>query len=234
MRKSLYDSSIWKTAPTKLAILIPCRDTVYSLFTSCLVEMIKTCTMAGIDTHVLYDASTILLNQRENLAKEAIKINSDYMLWLDSDMLFPSTTAMRMIAHNKSVVAVNYMKRSIPLNSVAYETRDNWDEWLPLVSEENLVPVEGVGMGCMLIKTKILEEIERPFFSFEYKDESWHGEDFYFQEKLRNVGHEILIDMNLSRQIRHIGQWAFGPSLGTNEEQIVKRRKKTIKGSGGE
>jgi hypothetical protein len=68
-----------------------------------------------------------------------------------------------------------------------------------------------------------LGQIEKPWFAFEYKDESWHGEDFYFQEKLRSIGHEIFIDMNLSRQIRHVGQWAFGPELGTNKEQMVKR-----------
>jgi hypothetical protein len=223
MRKNIYEATAWKTRPIKLAVLVPCRESVYSLFSSCLVEMVKTCTMAGIDTHVIYDASTILLNQRENLANQAVFMKAEYMLWLDSDMLFPSTTAMRMIAHNKSVVAANYMKRSVPLNSVAYEQRGDWDNWLPLMSEEGLVTVEGVGMGCMMIKTDILKEIEKPWFAFEYKDESWHGEDFYFQEKLRAAGHEILIDMNLSRQIRHVGQWAFGPSLGTNEEQMQKR-----------
>jgi hypothetical protein len=229
MRKNIYDASAWKTKPVKLAILVPCRDTVLSLFTSCLVEMVKTCTMAGIDTHVIYDASTILLNQRENLANQSVKIGADYMMWVDSDMVFPSTTAMRMMNHNKSIVAANYMKRSVPLNSVAYEERTDWDNWLPLVPNEELIPVQGVGMGCMMVKTEILDEIPRPWFAFEYKDNSWHGEDFYFQEKLRNAGHEIFIDMNLSRQIRHIGQWAFGPKLGTNEEQIVKRVNKKVK-----
>ena len=229
MRKNIYEATAWKSRPTKLAVLVPCRDTTYSLFTSCLVELVKTCTMAGIDTHVIYDASSILLNQRENLANQAVEINADYMLWLDSDMLFPSTTAMRMMGHNKNVVAANYMKRSVPLNSVAYESRGDWDNWLPLMSEEDLVSVEGVGMGCMMIKTEILKEIEKPWFAFEYKDNSWHGEDFYFQEKLRNAGHEIFIDMNLSNQIRHVGQWAFGPNLGTNQEQIVKRVNKKVK-----
>jgi hypothetical protein len=223
MRKNIYEATAWKSRPTKLAILVPCRETVYSLFTSCLVEMVKTCVIAGVDTHVIYDSSTILLNQRENLANQAIDINADYMLWLDSDMMFPSTTAMRMMAHDRSIVAANYMKRSVPLNSVAYEQRGDWDNWLPLMSEEGLVSVEGVGMGCMLMKTELLGQIEKPWFAFEYKDESWHGEDFYFQEKLRSIGHEIFIDMNLSRQIRHVGQWAFGPGLGTNEEQMVKR-----------
>ena len=226
MRKNIYDATIWKTKPTKLAILVPCRDTIYSLFAASLTELVKTCTIAGIDTHVIYDSSTILLNQRENLANEAVKIKADYALWLDSDMMFPSTTAMRLMSHNKDIVAANYMKRSVPLTTVAYTERGDWDNWLPLESQEDLEVVEGIGMGCMLMKVSILEYIERPWFAFEYKDESWHGEDFYFQKQLQNAGHQIFVDMNLSRQIRHIGQWAFGHTIGTNQEQIIKKQLK--------
>ena len=56
----------------------------------------------------------------------------------------------------------------------------------------------------------------------------WHGEDFYFQGKLRKAGYKILVDMNLSFQVRHVGQWAFGPSIGTNEEQRIKREVKKM------
>jgi len=228
MNRNIFDVSVWKAHSIKLAILVPCRDTVHSLFTMSLTELVKTCVLAGIDTHVTYDASTILLNQRESLAKKAVEIKSDYMLWLDSDMMFPSTTAMRLMGHNKDIVAANYMKRSVPLTTVAYPTLEEWDSWLPLESQEELEIVEGVGMGCMLMKTSLLSTIENPWFEFEWKDGSWHGEDFNFQKKLRESGHQIFIDMNLSRQVRHIGQWAFGPNIGSNQEQIIKR--KSIKG----
>jgi hypothetical protein len=228
MRKNIFDSSVWKTRPTKLAVLVPCRDTVHSLFAASLTELVKTCVMAGIDTHVIYDSSTILLNQRETLANKGVEINADYLLWLDSDMMFPSTTAMRLMGHNKDIVAANYMKRSVPLTTVAYTERGDWDNWLPLESQEDLEIVEGIGMGVMLMKTAILQDVERPLFAFEYTDNSWHGEDFYFQRKLQAAGHKIHVDMNLSRQIRHVGNWAFGPSIGTNDDQIQKRRIKKV------
>lgn len=229
MSKNIYDLSIWKAKPTKLAVLIPCRESVPSLFTASLVELVKTTTMAGIDIHVIYDQSTILLSQREKLAKQALNLKADYALWLDSDMMFPSTTAMRLMGHNKDIVCSNYMKRSVPLQTVAYPERGNWEEWLPLEHDGELQEVEGIGMGCMMMKTEVLKNIEPPFFSFEYKDGEWHGEDFYFQQKLRDAGHKILVDMNLSTQVRHIGQWAFGPSIGVNDEQIVKRHIKKVK-----
>ena len=227
--KNIYDMSVWKTRPTKLAILVPCRESMYSLFTASLVELVKTTTMAGIDVHVIYDQSTILLSQREKLAKQALAINSDYALWLDSDMMFPSTTAMRLMGHNVDIVCSNYMKRSVPLQTVAYPERGNWENWLPLEGDQELQEVEGVGMGCMLMKTEILKKIPRPYFNFEFYDGDWHGEDFYFQGKLRKAGYKILVDMNLSFQVRHIGQWAFGPSIGTNEEQRIKRNEEKLK-----
>lgn len=229
MSHNIFTASAWKARSAKLLILIPCRDTVHSLFTMSLTELVKTCVLAGIDTHVTYDTSTILLNQRERLAEKAMETKSDYMLWLDSDMMFPSTTALRLMSHNKDIVAANYMKRSVPLTTVAYPKLEDWDNWLPLESQEELEVVEGIGMGCMMMKTSILHKIQKPWFEFQWENNSWHGEDFYFQKKLRAEGYQIFVDMNLSRQVRHIGQWAFGPSIGTNEEQIVKR--KTIKGS---
>jgi len=221
--KNIYDLTIWQTRPTKLAILVPCRESIYSLFTASLVELVKTTTMAGIDVHVIYDQSTILLSQREKLARNALEIKADYALWLDSDMMFPSTTAMRLMGHNVDIVCSNYMKRSVPLQTVAYPERGNWENWLPLEGDQELQEVEGVGMGCMMMKTEVLTKINRPYFNFEFKDGEWHGEDFYFQNKLRNAGYKILVDMNLSLQVRHVGQWAFGPTLGVNEEQRVKR-----------
>jgi len=226
MSKNIYDLSAWRAKLTKLAILVPCREYVYSLFTAALTELVKTTTMAGIDVHVVYDQSTILLSQRERLAKQALAMKADYCLWLDSDMMFPSTTAMRLMAHNKDIVCGNYMKRSVPLQTVAYTERGNWSEWLPLESQEELEEVEGIGMGCVMMKTEIMKNIEPPFFNFEYYDNDWHGEDFYFQQKLRDDGYKILVDMNLSRQIRHVGQWAFGPSIHANDERIIERHAK--------
>jgi len=229
MRQNLYDLSIWRSRATKLAVLVPCRETIYTVFSASLNGLVKTCTQVGMDVHVIYDSSTILLNQRENLAKQALSINADYMLWLDSDMVFPHSTALRLMAHNKDVVGANYMKRANPLTTVAYTELGQWDSWVPLHSQEELEVVEGVGMGCMLMKTEVLQHIEKPWFSFEYRDESWHGEDFYFQKKLQEKNIKIHIDMNLSRQIRHIGQWAYGPSISTNSEQITKRMTARVK-----
>jgi hypothetical protein len=212
MSKSIQNSSIWNSKPTKLAILVPTRDTVHSQFAYCLAQLIKTTSEVGIDTYLFFDSSTILLNQREKLIENAKDIKCDYVLWLDSDMMFPSTTALRLLAHDKDIVACNYMKRSKPLKTVAYTDLTNWDSWLPLEPKDDLIKVEGVGMGCMLMKTEIFSSLQKPYFEFTYKGDTqdWYGEDFMLLTKLRINGYSVYIDTILSMDIKHLGIYAFG------------------------
>jgi len=195
-----------------MAILVPTRDTVHSQFAYCLAQLIKTTSEVGIDTYLFFDSSTILLNQREKLIENAKDIKCDYVLWLDSDMMFPSTTALRLLAHNKDIVACNYMKRSKPLKTVAYTDLRNWDSWLPLEPKDDLIKVEGVGMGCMLMKTEIFNSLQKPYFEFTYKGDTqdWYGEDFMLLTKLRLNEFNVYIDTILSMDIKHLGIYAFG------------------------
>ena len=215
MTKSVFAASKWSLKKSKLAVLVPCRDTLHSAFAMCLTELVKLNTMNNLDTHVIMDASTVLLTQRERLALEAQNIGAEYMLWLDSDMTFPATTALRLLAHNEDVVAANYMRIQLPAKGVAYETIGEWEDPLPFEIRDELVPVEGVGMGCMLVKTSILQEIEQPWFEFKWTPESNDhlGEDMMFCQKMAGQGYQVKIDTNLSMEMRHLGTWAFGPDL---------------------
>ena len=87
MSKSIQNSSIWNSKPTKLAILVPTRDTVHSQFAYCLAQLIKTTSEAGIDTYLFFDSSTILLNQREKLIENAKDIKGDTQDWYGEDFM---------------------------------------------------------------------------------------------------------------------------------------------------
>jgi hypothetical protein len=203
---------MWEVKPLKLSILVPSRDTVHSQFAYCLTQLYNLTRESGIDTYLFFDSSTILLNQRNNLIKKAKEVKSDYVLWLDSDMMFPSTTALRLLEHNKDIVACNYMRRSKPLKTVAYTDLNNWDSWVPLEPQEDLIKVQGVGMGCMLMKLDMFNKLEKPYFEFHYKEntEDYFGEDFILLGKLRNLEYDVYIDTILSMNIKHLGIYAFG------------------------
>ena len=214
-KKSVFTSSSWTTKKGKLAVLIPCRDTLHSAHALCLAEMIKLNTMNDIDTHVFMDASTILLTQRERLATEAVNLGAEYLLWLDSDITFPATTAMRLMAHDEPVVACNYIRRQLPAKGVAYEVIGDWNNPLPFDIYNHLVEVQGVGMGCMLMHTEIFSQIPKPWFEFGWSpDSNDHlGEDMILCQKMAAAGYSVKIDSQLSQELRHLGTWAFGPDL---------------------
>jgi hypothetical protein len=211
MKNSINNSSVWVAKPIKLAILVPTRDMVHTHFAYSLTQLVKTTSEVGIDTYLYFDSSTILLNQREKLIDEAIKMEADYVLWLDSDMMFPSNVVLKLLAHNKDIVACNYMKRSLPMKTVAYTDLNDWDSWVPMEPQEELIKVKGIGMGCILMKTDVFKKLEKPYFEFRFKEDTkdWFGEDFILQDKIQKVGYEIFVDTMLSMEIKHVGIYAF-------------------------
>ena len=221
---SLYTNTIWEGTSTSVSILVPTRDTVYSYFSFSLCNLIKTTTQMGIDTHLFFDASTILINQRENLIGQAIAMKSEWVLWLDSDMMFPATTLLRLLAHKKDIVACNYMKRSFPFKSVAFTDTNDWESWVPLQTEDKLITVEAIGMGCVLIKTSIFQKLSKPYFEYTYqpKTKDWGGEDFTLFKKLNKLGYQVKVDTNLSNEIYHIGTYAYGKNLESNIQKKSK------------
>ena len=213
--KSVFSTSSWSTKKSKLAVLIPCRDTLHSAHALALAELVKFNTMNNIDTHVFMDASTILLTQRERLATNAVGLNADYMLWLDSDMVFPATTAVRLLAHNEPVVAGNYIRRQKPYKGVAYKKIGDWEKPLSFDVQDALVSVAGVGMGCLLIKTDIFKELSKPWFDFQWTPSSndFLGEDMYLCQKITAAGYSIKIDTMISQELHHLGTFAFNAEL---------------------
>lgn len=218
---SIFKNTIWDGASTSVSILVPTRDTVYSHFAYSLSQLMKTSVQMGIDTNVFFNASTILINQREQLIDQAIQIKSEWVLWLDSDMVFPSTTLLRLLSHNQNIVACNYMKRSYPFKTVAFTDIKDWESWVPLQTQDELVTVEAIGMGCVLMKTSLFNQLPKPFFEYTYDDttKDWVGEDFTLFKKFNILGYEVKVDTNLSNEIYHIGSYAFGKNLPVNIEK---------------
>ena len=229
---SIYKNTVWEGKPTSVSILVPTRDTVYSHFSYSLGNLIKTTTLMGIEVHLFFDASTILINQRENLINQAIEVKSEWALWLDSDMMFPPTTLLRLLAHNQDIVACNYMKRSYPFKSVAFMDTNDWESWVPLQSEDELLTVEAIGMGCVLMRTSVFENLNRPYFEYTYqpKTKDWGGEDFTLFKKLNGVGVQLKVDTNLSNEIYHIGTFAYGKNLDDNIQKKREWNNKRKKG----
>lgn len=207
----------------RLAVCVPCREMMHSVFSHNLHSMLNYNWQKGIETKVFYNMSTLLQNQREHLVSAARSWAATHILWLDSDMSFPFYTAYKLLDHAVPVVAGNYVTRQIPYKTVAYkELGGDWDSFLkhnkdvPLTKE--LIEVQGIGMGCMLTEMAVFDKLSKPYFEIKYQPESedYLGEDINFCTMAKAAGYSIWVDDILSRQLNHIGTFAFGHDLVTD------------------
>lgn len=199
-----------------ITICVPCRDQLHSGFAFDLARMTQANERLGLTTHLLFDMGTVISNQRESLLKDAIANGSTHVLWLDSDMMFPPDTLQRLLTHDLPVVAGNYVTRQAPHKTVAYTDVENWSSYLVHEDDQpDLIEVQAVGLGCMLLDLQVAREIPRPLFQIRWQKSSgdYLGEDFVFCEILRTHGHKIMIDTALSKQLIHLGTKAFGHGM---------------------
>lgn len=154
---------------------------------------------------------TLIANQRQELVLEAMQAGCSHILFIDTDMRFPKDAVERLMAHDKPIVAANYATRRMPVKTVAFKTEGAWDCVYTTDDSVGLEPVSAVGMGLMLIKREVFEKLTLPWFIIGYspKTAEFSGEDIFFCRQARKAGYDILIDHDLSKEVKHIGSFEF-------------------------
>ena len=213
---SMMSNARNRASAAKVSICVPTRDTVHAAFAFDLANLIQHSQLLGLDVTPLFCIGTLIVNQRDQLAHMALEAGSTHVLWLDSDMMFPPDTLQRLLAHDVSMVAGNYVTRQYPHKTVAYRELHDWRSYVVNRGDgQQLIPVAAVGMGCMLTRTDLLQQMSAPLFQTTWIAETQDhmGEDFYFCQQARALGHDIWIDDQLSVELQHLGTVAFNHQM---------------------
>ena len=157
---------------------------------------------------IKFTVSAYLDCNRNDIAKQAVKGKSDYVLMIDSDMTYPDTILDTLISRNKDIVGVVYysprwdkkkekVARVGPILYDYHPQKKLWREW-PECDKKELFRVCGIGTGIMLIKTKVFNKVEQPWFSFfthKYrKNVEIMGEDIAFCLRCMAAGVDVWAD----------------------------------------
>jgi hypothetical protein len=196
-----------------VAVLVPARDTVMTSFAYDMARAMSFHTATTDDRVLLYTShGTLIASQRMELARQALEEKADYLLWLDSDMRFPKETIGHLILRDKPIVAANYATRRMPVKPVAMmDNNGEIGRVYTAPDSEGLQPVDYIGMGVMMVKREVFEKVEAPWFAIPYSTIGNHyiGEDVFFCKKAREAGYEVLVDHDLSHQVKHIGTFEY-------------------------
>ena len=198
-----------KETNATVAICVPVRDVVTAAFSFSLAMLMKKCGEAGLKTTLHMVMGSEIASQRQTLSTEALQTNCTHLLWLDSDMKFPTNILEALLSSKKDIIACNYSTRVKPYRPVAFTSDVDMDARLE--EKNGIHPVVAVGFGCMLIKRSVFEKMDLPYFSVGWNEDytSLTGEDLYFCQKARSNGFKIYIDCDMSNKISHIGTTAF-------------------------
>lgn len=140
---------------------------------------------------------------RNNIAKYAKDNKFDYIFWVDSDIILPKDTLVKLLSHGKDIVAGVYAYKIIGGKNVVAKRKKEGDtsddpkyEDIPvsdILKHKGLMKVDGFGFGCVLTKTEIFDKIPYPWFIYTQE----MGEDIYLCRKAQNAGYELFLDTSV-------------------------------------
>jgi hypothetical protein len=187
----------------RLAIAVPAHDHVPAVFANDLARLLAATQAVVPHVTLAMMIGTFVHQAREKLLHDIVELwGATHVLWLDADMTFPPDAAFRLLAHDREIVAANYVTRIPPSRPTA--KRDG--QCVSSIEATGLEDVDHVGMGVFLMKTSVVANLPTPRFWYSTPTET---EDVYFCRLLRAAGHTIAIDHDLSREVGHVGTHTY-------------------------
>ena len=188
----------------KILIAVPCMDLVPAQFASSLATLRK----VG-DCVVAFQMGSLIYNSRNDLAKKAIASECDYILWLDSDMVFDPDTLEKLIADRESgdIISGLYFRRVQPFSPVAFSQLQITEQGGCIWKNQETIPgeifpVEGCGFGCVLMPVSAVADIIAKFGN-AFAPICGVGEDLSFCWRARQCGYKIVCDPRI--KLGHVG-----------------------------
>lgn len=133
------------------------------------VELLKVAEWGGM----FVEGSSAVDINRNKIVDRVLKTDADFIWWIDSDNLPPVDALGRLLgvrkplvsglyyggAINTQVIPVAYLRRP----DGAYHALNSIYQW----ERGEIVPVDGVGMGCFLTATDVFRHIEKEFVDIQ-------------------------------------------------------------------
>jgi hypothetical protein len=226
----------------KIAICIPRYGDTKGEFTISLSRMLVHTLSADIgpggkfEIEIFSLSSSDLPASRSRLMQQAISWQARYLLWLDTDHVFPPGSLLRLLSHRLPIVGCNQARRTDPTGPVTMRFDANGameHVWTTpeLAKEGKVEEVAHVGLAFTLMDMTILHQVKahvdkgvgwanwNPFDRKRVPGTTARmGEDASFFQELREAGIQPYVDHGLSWHIGHIGERVF-----TNADTIAQK-----------
>lgn len=190
----------------KVLVAVPCMESVPAQFCQSLAMLNKVgeCALAMQMGSLVYDS-------RNALAVEAINRGTDFVLWLDSDMVFTPDLLERMLASLKEnqadILTGVYYRRLPPYTPVLFDRLELREDGV--VEAEKTVNIKdgvhevaGCGFGAVLMRSEVILSVLGKTGGL-FTPTHGIGEDLSFCLRARQTGYKIICDPTIT--LGHVG-----------------------------
>ena len=197
----------------KIAFCFPGGTFTKGCFESAIGLMTEWVKRPGHEIHLLTDYSGDIYNLRNTLAAKAINIGAEYIMWIDSDMVFKAQDIDALIAADKDVisgVALIEPERA----AIGWLEGDSISYYRPDKKDKGITEVDYCGGAFVLIKADVYKNVPALWYkTIDIVGENGlhrlMSEDMGFCDTLRENGYKI--HAHLDVKIGHEKRWTLWP-----------------------
>lgn len=192
---------------------ICCGGTIHAETVTSLIAAMNTLADKNVGVAVSVQVGGYKPYNCNRLVKEAQDGGFTHMMFIDADMVFPSSGIMRLLDNDKDIVGANYNQRGNPsAGDPKTSVVKMADDTGRLIATDHvpgqLFKCAGLGLGFTLMKMSVFEILNKPYFrDFEAADGDHHTEDIEFCEKARAAGLEVWCNPTI--KMGHIGSYLY-------------------------
>lgn len=148
---------------------------------------------------------------REHLVRLALEHDDDYVMFVDTDVIFETDAIIRLLGAEKPVIAGPYnLKQDEPMSTIKLDDGNGgYKAATGFPFPEDPFEVAAIGTGFMLIHKAVFAAINPPYFPCDFNggDGTEVGEDIAFCRKVRAAG--LTIWCHPKAQCGHIGDRVY-------------------------
>ena len=210
----------------KVFIAVPSMDTLPALFCQSLALLQR----AG-DTMIGFEVGSLVYNARNSLARQAIKAEADWVLWLDSDMVFGPDLLQRMLnvctENDIDFLTAVCFRRKPPYTPCLFDRLEKFGNGASFTSfmsvPEGRFKVGGCGLAGALMSTDVLLSVSAKFAGHIFDPMEGFGEDVAFCWRARQCGYDIWCDSSI--EMGHVGNCIVTRAVfeAYNQEQTEEK-----------
>jgi GT2 family glycosyltransferase len=155
------------------------------------------------DMKVAFLPGSLVYVARDKLAEQALALETDYILWLDSDMVFGPELLHDLMRADRDFVTGLYFRRRPPFTPVLYSkirygmtpeefVHEEYEDY----PKDSVFEIDACGFGAVLMKTSIIRDVQREF-GYLFAPMKGFGEDISFCIRAKQCGYKLFCDSSV-------------------------------------